>query len=214
MSSAGVGRVDWTVVVPVKRLDRAKTRLSTRPAPARRELSLAFALDTVDAALAAERAAEVLVVTDDDGVRSAVEALGARWLRDLSRGGLNPALAMAADAVHESDPARGVAVLVGDLPALRPGELDRALAVADGVRRGMVADAAGTGTTLLCAAPGVALEPAFGARSRAAHVASGAVELDPGAVPTLRRDVDGEIDLWDAVRLGVGPATAAALRAS
>lgn len=42
----------WSVVVPVKALDRGKTRLSTRTAARRRELALAFALDTVRSAVA------------------------------------------------------------------------------------------------------------------------------------------------------------------
>ena len=211
VSSESIDRVDWVVVVPVKRLDRAKTRLSSRPAPARRELSLAFALDTVAAALAAEHVRAVVVVSDDDDVRPAIESLGARFLPDESGGGLNPALAVAAHALSRSDPGLGIAVLVGDLPALRPHELARALAAAAGVRRGLVSDSAGTGTTLLCAAPGIGLEPGFGVRSRAVHIASGAIELAPGVVPGLRRDVDNEVDLWDADRLGLGPATTAAL---
>ena len=44
MRDAGTSTSEWVVVVPVKRLDRAKTRLSTRPAPERRALALnAFA---------------------------------------------------------------------------------------------------------------------------------------------------------------------------
>ena len=70
MRAAGAGPTEWVVVIPVKRLDRAKTRLSTRPAPQRGALALAFALDTVRAALACPRVAAVLVVTDDDTVGS------------------------------------------------------------------------------------------------------------------------------------------------
>jgi 2-phospho-L-lactate guanylyltransferase len=68
-------------------------------------------------------------------------------------------------------------------------------------------DRAGTGTTLLAAAPGAALTPAYGAGSRAVHLASGAVEL-PGAAG-LRLDVDTPDDLAAALLLGVGAATAA-----
>ena len=74
-----------------------------------------------------------------------------------------------------------------------------------------VPDAAGTGTTMLTAAAGTALDPRFGERSCAAHAASGAVRLSPADAAGLRRDVDTEVDLWDALRLGVGPATAAVL---
>jgi 2-phospho-L-lactate guanylyltransferase len=198
----------WQVVVPVKALDRAKSRLSTRTAGARRSLALAFALDTVAAAIACDEVERVLVVGDDE-VRDAVTVLGAEWVPDPGDG-LNPAVAAGAAAAGAGGP---VAALVGDLPALRPEELGLALSLAEAVERGLVADSAGIGTTLLTRRDGGDLDPRFGVRSRAAHRASGAVELagPPGALAGLRRDVDTEVELWDARRLGVGPATAAEL---
>jgi 2-phospho-L-lactate guanylyltransferase len=198
----------WRVVVPVKALDHAKSRLSTRTAGRRRSLALAFALDTVRAARACPEVAAVLVVADAE-VRGPVVGLGADWLPDPGLG-LNAAVEAGAAAMQAGAP---VAALVGDLPALRPEELGLALRLAREVDRGLVADAAGVGSTLLAARSGDPLEPRFGARSRAAHRATGAVELEgaPGALAGLRRDVDTEVELWDALRLGVGPATAAAL---
>jgi 2-phospho-L-lactate guanylyltransferase len=76
--------------------------------------------------------------------------------------------------------------------------------------RGFVADVTGSGTTLLAAAPGVALAPAYGPGSRQVHLRSGAVEL-PGAAG-LRLDVDTPDDLAQALLLGVGVATAAVTR--
>jgi len=207
MREPGTDEDEWVVVVPVKRLDHAKTRLSTRPAPERRALALAFALDTVRAALACPGVVGVVVVTDDPEVGTAVSALGASWLRDEPDAGLNAAVAHGTDVVRRDSPAAAVAVLAGDLPALRPDELARALQAASAVPRGFVADAAGTGTTLLTARDGVDLDARFGPRSRAAHAASGAIALEPGTVPGLRRDVDTEVDLWDAGRLGLGIAT-------
>jgi 2-phospho-L-lactate guanylyltransferase len=40
---------------------------------------------------------------------------------------------------------------------------------------------------------------------------AGLVEVTRTDIPTVRRDVDTEVDLADAVRLGVGPATRAVL---
>jgi 2-phospho-L-lactate guanylyltransferase len=84
--------------------------------------------------------------------------------------------------------------------------LSEALAGVEG--RAFVADTAGTGTTLLAAAPGVPLGPRFGPDSAARHAASGATAL-AGAWPSLRRDVDTAADLAEALVLGVGAATAA-----
>ncbi|MGN9808412.1 2-phospho-L-lactate guanylyltransferase [Micromonospora sp. BQ11] len=197
----------WTVVVPVKRLAAAKSRLrGALPAVPHEELALALATDTVRAVRACPAVAGVLVVTDDPRVAAAVGLVGARVLADTPDTGLNAAFR------HGASAAGGwVAGLTADLPALRPAELAEALRAAgsgpEGVRR-YVADAPGTGTVLLAAPPGVPLDPRFGADSAAAHAASGAVALT-GDWPSLRRDVDTADDLTAAARLGLGPRTAA-----
>ena len=201
----------WRLVVPVKRLSIAKSRLAGAIGPGHRpELALAFAVDTVRAALACERVCGVLVVTDDTRVASAVREAGAHVCDDVG-GGLNAALTHGAAVAGLSRPRTGVAALSADLPALRPEELDRVLAAATGERRAFLADAAGVGTTLLAAAPGVLLAPGFGGPSRARHLASGAVELRPHTVDSVRRDVDTAEDLRAAIELGVGARTAAVL---
>ena len=196
----------WGLVVPVKRLALAKTRLQSYGDSVRRDLALAFAVDVVTAGLACDVVAQVLVVTDDERAAAALSAAGARVVGDSPDAGLNPALAHGAELLRAGGEL-GVATVSADLPAVRPQDLAAAmLAVPSGVR-GFVSDAAGTGTTLLAAPPGVALAPAYGAASRAGHLTSGAVEL-PGA-PGLRLDVDTPDDLREALALGVGAATAA-----
>jgi 2-phospho-L-lactate guanylyltransferase len=76
--------------------------------------------------------------------------------------------------------------------------------------RAFLADAARVGTTLLSAAPGQELRPAFGPGSRARHAASGAVELLADPVESVRQDVDTGEDLRAALALGAGPRTTAA----
>ena len=71
-----------------------------------------------------------------------------------------------------------------------------------------MADVAGSGTTLLAAAPGVPPAPRYGPGSAATHRDSGAVALT-GDWPSLRRDVDTPTDLAAAAALGLGPATRA-----
>lgn len=189
----------WTVLLPVKTLPAAKTRLlpASDSAAAHRRLVEAVQADTLAAARAADGVARVLIVTDRPGLPNALVQ---------TRPGLNPALAEAAEHAAEHWPADGVAALVGDLPALRPDELASALAAAIAHPRSFVPDAAGTGTTLLAARPGIALEPAFGPGSAARH-GSVAVALDAG--PGLRRDVDTADDLRAAAAVGLGPETAA-----
>jgi 2-phospho-L-lactate/phosphoenolpyruvate guanylyltransferase len=198
----------WSAVVPVKRLPVAKSRLYRPgwPRSAHAELALALALDTVAAALETAPVARAVVVTDDPDAGPAMRRLGALVVSDEPDAGLNPALEFGARRAVELAPADGVVALSADLPALRPDDLAAALAVAAEHPRAFVADVAGTGTTLLAAAPGVALVPRYGPDSRAAHRDSGAVEL-AGEWPSLQRDVDTAADLAAAAQLGLGPAT-------
>lgn len=202
----------WSVVLPVKRLPLAKSRLydGSRSRDVHRSLALALALDTAAAALACPVVARVVAVTDDRHAAGQLAALGALVVPDVPDRGLNPALEYGAQRARGFGPGDGVAVLSADLAALRPAELAAALGAAGAVPRAFVPDAAGSGTTLLTALPGVALAARYGAGSRQAHRLSGAVELS-GDWPSLRQDVDTAADLGAATRLGLGPATAAAL---
>lgn len=201
----------WTVVIPVKRPEHAKTRLADAVGESRPRFARAFAADTVLAALGCASVARVIVVTDDDEAAAEARTLGADVVADTPDAGLNAALRHGAETARASDPDVAVATLSADLAALRPDELSRVLEAAAEHPLSFVADAAGIGTTIYAAGPGVAFEPAFGGRSRAAHRLAGAVELELGDIPSVRRDVDTAVDLWDARRLGVGPRTAALL---
>ncbi|WP_059011760.1 2-phospho-L-lactate guanylyltransferase [Streptomyces specialis] len=203
----------WSLVVPLKPLALAKSRLAPVAGDTLRpSLALAFAEDTVAAVLACAAVRDVVVVTDDPLAGRCLAALGARIVPDAPGRGLNAALTYGADAVRDAAPDAAVAVLNADLPALRPAELARVLAAAEGAARAFLADAAGIGTTLLTAAAGKPLGPRFGGPSRERHLASGAVELTLAGVDSVRRDVDTGADLWAALALGVGPRTAAGAR--
>jgi 2-phospho-L-lactate/phosphoenolpyruvate guanylyltransferase len=207
----------WDLVVPLKPLALAKSRLRAAAGEGRPGLALAFALDTVAAALACPAVRSVAVVTDDPLAGAELSAIGARIVPDTPAAGLNAALAHGARAVRQDRPGSHVAALNADLPALRPAELAEVLAAAATAARAFLADAAGIGTTLLTAVPGAALDPAFGGPSRARHRASGAWEIPLPGVDSVRRDVDTAADLRMALTLGVGPRTAvaaAALRAA
>lgn len=204
--------MQWILVVPLKALSRAKSRLSDTAADGLRPgLALAFAQDTVTAALACPGVADVAVVTGDALAGRELAALGARIVPDEPEGGLNAALRHAATAVRARNPRTPLAALNADLPALRPPELARVLTAAAEFPRAFLTDAAGFGTTLLAAAPDRELLPAFGTDSRARHRASGAVELLLTAVDSVRQDVDTGADLRAALALGVGPRTASAV---
>lgn len=208
MSGApGVG-----LIIAVKRLEAAKSRLSALFAGDHRErVVLAMLIDTVTAARDVSAVRSVTVVTPDPVAARAARDLGATVIADPTPvdhpDPLNNAILAAAAAASSDTP--NIAVLQGDLPALRPAELAEALAAAAAHPRSFVADRTGTGTSALFAF-GVALDPRFGADSAARHRASGAVALE-GAWPGLRCDIDTPDDLARARSLGLGTATAGAV---
>jgi 2-phospho-L-lactate/phosphoenolpyruvate guanylyltransferase len=201
-------RFTWSVLMPVKVLAQAKSRLAGLAGPYRPELALDLACDTVTAVLETAQVARAVVITSDPVAAAALGGLGALVVPDEPRDGLNAALRYGAAFAAARWPGCGTAALSADLPALRPAELAEALVAAATWPNAFVADAAGDGTTLYTAAPGAAFRPAFGLASRARHAAGGAVELELTDVPGLRRDVDTPADLRGAATLGLGPRTA------
>jgi len=197
----------WTVIVPVKQITLAKTRLSGMDGKTRRALAIAFARDTVAAAAASSMVDRVVVVSNDD-VAADIAGGVAELIPDEPDAGLNPALVYAASCVRARRPEAPVAAMSSDLPAVRGDDITRAL------RRGpstpwFVPDMDGIGTTFLAAPHGQLWTPVFGAGSRRAHLAAGVAEIDTSGLERLRRDVDTAADLVAALRLGVGPSTAA-----
>ena len=206
------GTADVGLVIAVKRLAAAKTRLAPVFSSATREsVVLAMLMDTISAASAVSALSAVTVVTPDDDAAAAARRLGARVLVDPTpqghRNPLNNAIAAAEASVRKETP--NIVALQGDLPALQPQELAEAIAAAREYRRSFVGDRHGTGTSALFAF-GVALDPQFGPDSAQRHRHSGAIELT-GAWPGLRCDIDTPDDLLVARRLGVGMATAQAI---
>jgi 2-phospho-L-lactate guanylyltransferase len=149
-------RFSWTVLLPVKVLARAKSRLAVLAGDRRRELALALASDTVAAVLACPEVARVVVVTSDPVAGPLLAALGAVVVPDApadadqpaGRGNrgpldgadvtsalgdlgvqdlLNAALRHGAAVAARRWPGTGLAALTADLPAVSPAELAGAL---------------------------------------------------------------------------------------
>jgi 2-phospho-L-lactate guanylyltransferase len=205
----GEGSGDVGLIIAVKRLAAAKTRLApVFSAVTREQVVLAMLVDTITAASKVAALLSITVVTPDEVAADAARQLGATALADPTPAGhhdpLNNAIAAAESAVSESTP--NIVVLQGDLPAMQSQELAEAISAGRAYDRSFVADRHGTGTAALFAF-GHPLNPEFGPDSARRHGHSGAIELT-GAWPGLRCDIDTPDDLQVARRLGVGPATA------
>ena len=196
-------------LVALKRSDVAKSRLASVPAPLRRRLAWTMAVDTLRALTAV---LPVIVISNQPELagRLSRERISARVLAEPLVAGMNAALRHGEKAATGAGFSSTLAC-VGDLPALRPASVRAVLAAAINPGRAFVADASGTGTTMLIAS-GTELDPHFQGRSAAGHRESGAVALSAadlgGPLADARRDVDSEVDLYDAYFLGLGSATA------
>ena len=211
----GISRGDVALIIAVKRLAAAKTRLAPIFSAATRErVVLAMLVDTVTAASKVSSLRGITVVTPDEFAADAARRLGAGVLLDPTPDDhpdpLNNAVSAAEKAISQTAAApSNFVALQGDLPALQSRELTEAIVAARSHSRSFVADRHGSGTAALFAF-GTALQPQFGPNSAQRHRGSGAIELT-GPWPGLRCDIDTADDLIAARRLGIGSATANAV---
>ena len=161
-------------IIPVGTLAGAKSRLGeSLDAEERQDLVEGFLARTVVAALAVDRLADVLVVSPDRDVLARAAALGARTLRQRSRG-LNRGLAEARADVDRGR--RRGRPGPADRPPVRDARGDRRRRRAAGHAADrvvvLVADRHGTGTNALGLRPPDVIGFAFGPSSRDAHRAA------------------------------------------
>lgn len=201
----------WTAIIPVRSLTESKTRLQGVP-EGTSALTAAFLIDAISACLATTRIGSVIVVTPDQDVASLAESHGARVHLEQAPAGINEAITQAR---ADLDPESPIIAILGDTPCLSAEVLDQVLDAANSHAVSFVSDTAGTGSTMWCSHDRQE-HSHFGHHSRAEHRNAGAVELGSGRTDPIwakaRRDVDTPVDLWDAVRLGVGPATASTVQ--
>jgi 2-phospho-L-lactate guanylyltransferase len=206
MCSTDIDR--WRVVVPVKGPLTAKSRLHPPTGVARSDLAHAFALDTITAAVAGIPPAHLVVVTSDEHTSAFVRDRGCIVVADQGDG-LNSAIRRGIGHVQRVLGPGPTAVLLGDIPTLRPQDLISALTACAAHRRAIVPDASGRGTVLLSALCARDLDPRFGPDSAREH-SRDCVRLDLD-LPALRTDVDDDRALRDAISIGIGKHTALVL---
>jgi 2-phospho-L-lactate guanylyltransferase len=187
-------------ILPVKRFELAKQRLSTRLPAAQREIvARAMVEDVLNTLVASSELAGVLVVTNEPSVAALSEALGAIVEPDRAEAGQNAAAGVGIAYAVRAGIER-VLLIPGDCHALDGEELSALLAHPVGGARVVVVvpDRHGTGTNALLLSPPDVIAPAFGPDSFARHreLAGKAGALCETARPsTLLLDVDTPEDL-------------------
>ena len=205
-------------IVPVRGLERAKTRLGEALDPEeRRALVEGLLRRTIRSAITTPGIRAVAVVSPDPEALAVAGDTGAVTLPQ-GGGGLNEGLADGRTWARELG-ATALLVIPADLPAIGPGELGLVLAAAGdklaAIRSAdtpatslvvLIPDRAGEGTNLLLLAPPGAIPFQFGPGSRAAHAGAAAragatyLELEG----PLGLDLDTPDDLLAAEAVGLG----------
>jgi 2-phospho-L-lactate guanylyltransferase len=214
-AAGSAGRGETWVVVPLRGLEAAKSRLGGQlDAEERLDLVTGLLERTLAAAAAAPGVDHVLVVSPDPAALELADELGARTLSDPGDG-LNAALAAARD--HAMDQGAGtLLVLPADLARISPAAIEAVIAAANAAHlpdQGVVAlvpDRHGQGTNALLLSPPDVIGFAFGRGSRERHLgaatAAGAASVEVEGELTL--DVDTPDDLLLA-EMSDSPAEAA-----
>ena len=190
------------VIVPVKRLTAAKSRLSpVFPARQRRLVARSLLIHTLKTLRGLKRIEGILVVSKDPTVRSIAGKYGAVFVREGDCDGLNRALTRAADEAVRLG-AEAVMVLPADLPRLRTRDLEQAMQLANLAPFAVIApDRPERGTNFLFVSPPGILKFSFGERSFQKHVRAArrsGVEAAICRRPDLAHDVDRPEDLSES----------------
>jgi 2-phospho-L-lactate guanylyltransferase len=193
-------RAKLIALIPIKSLDRGKSRLSGALSPERRIEVTEFALRRLIHTLQSIPAVtEIAVVTRDADVREWLTGRPVRVLRETGDG-LNAALREARSQID----AEALLVLPADLVAMTAHDVTEIIALSRVAARAVVVapDRHGTGTNALLLRPPGLIDFAFGAGSFALHQdaaarAGAAVCVYRSDTIALDVDVPEDVDLFD-----------------
>lgn len=161
------------VVIAARGGPEAKTRLSGRLDPLRREALVESMLaDMLERLSACSAVGRVHVTTPTPGLARIAARFGAVVLLERAGGGLNGAFEAARRRIAQAQPDTTVMLLPGDLPRLDPAEVAEVANAAGRDRLVLAPASADGGTGALVQRAGLALPLAFGPGSFGKHLAA------------------------------------------
>ena len=190
-------------IVPVKPLDRAKSRLArVLSQDARARLARAMLCDVLSALGAVQALTRVWVVSHDRILLSDADGLGASPLEEKFDMGLNRALRYATREAKERGAER-VLILPSDVPLVRTRDVEQLLQIPQCATAGdrlvvVVPSRDASGTNALVRTPPAAIPPCFGRDSLRRHARESkrrGVPFRERRVTRIALDVDTPRDL-------------------
>ncbi|EKF20892.1 2-phospho-L-lactate guanylyltransferase [Nitratireductor pacificus] len=204
----------YWAIVPVKRLDRAKSRLSLLLSRAeRQELAGAMLRDVFDVLVGAERLSGIVVVTNDVQAAELASGIGASVVPDRLEAGTNEAVRQGLEWLLGRD-CEGAIVVPGDVPFASPAEVDAVAGALDAHAVVLVPALRDGGTNMLGLRPSNLMEPAFGPDSFTRHLAMArAAGITPRVLHLegAGHDIDVSSDLFCSAEGGAAARTRAFL---
>jgi len=202
-----------SILVPIKRLDISKQRLSSvLSVAARKALVIAMAHDVMTALTEAKSVAEIVVVTCDPVAASVARPFGARILTEGADDGHSHAIRTGVEALRDAG-AEDVMTVPIDVPLVTAQEIDT---VADNHPRkpgfSIVPARDRFGSNCILSSPPGIVQPMFGPGSFESHCAaarSAGAEVRILELPGLGLDIDTPEDIEAFMRIGQGTHTAA-----
>jgi 2-phospho-L-lactate guanylyltransferase len=144
--------VNINALIPLKKLENSKTRLSNVSLESRKMLTKAMLSDVVQSTLEAKNITETFVMSPDQEIVALAEKLGAKTILEATQQGLNIAVS---EGTHklEQQGAEGVLVILGDVPLITPRLLDLLIKKALSRPWVVIAPSKDNGTNILLRTP-------------------------------------------------------------
>jgi len=199
-------------IVPVKKLEEAKRRLSGfLSPPERRQLCLAMLFDVLDNLENVTYIKEIYIVTPDEQIEAIVHThyKNVHTIRETGRSNINKALHYAICYLEKYDISR-ILIIPGDLPLVKTGEIESLIGEAGNTAMTIVPDKICQGTNLLFLKPPFIIQPCFGPNSFHAHIKQAhekGISYKVYSTEHLLWDIDCPSDISTCMYYGYGTRT-------